>query len=202
MSYVMAMDQTITSESGYVAYGEAIVGSEGYCWGTPDIDTGDASGNDSYAYLMWAGDTDNGGLNTGNLPFCFDGNLATGVDTLSVDGTSITYDSNSSSATIGTVDLCVGADVPAQVSLDDIKVSFYQSGAFQETQSIPGISVDTTDSNSSGTAENIVTVIPSSTNDTEVSIAASFCMYAPDGTYPGPTDMFCQAFVKPSVAGH
>lgn len=202
MSYVMALNQSITDESGYSAYGEAIVGSEGDTWGTPDIDTGDASGNDSYAYLMWGGDTDNGGLDTGNLPFCFEGNLATGLDTLSIDGTSISYQGSSSSSKMGSVDIRGGADVPAQVSLENIAVSFYQGGALQETQNVPNISVDTTAPGSSGTEEEVLTVTPSSSNDNDVVVTGTLRMAAPDGTYPGPTDIFCQVFVKPATAQH
>jgi hypothetical protein len=196
MSYVMSMDQSISDVNDYSAYGEAIVGSEGSVWGTPDIDAGTDACDNSYGYLPWGGDTSSGGLDTGTIGFSLDANLATGTDTLTVDGSAITY-SDASSGTVNSVEVRVGADVPAQVSLNDIFVGFYQGGAFQEGDSIPGLSVDTTDPSSSGTAEDVATVTPSSAGNDEVVVSGTLRMIAPDGTYPGPTDIFCQAFIKP-----
>ena len=194
MSYVMAMDQTISEPSGYSLYGEAIVGSEGDTSGTPDIDTGDSYSN-SYAYLNWGGDTADGGLDTGSVPFQFDGNLATGVSTLSVDGSTITYSSTSGSNLIGSAQVRIGADVPAQVSLNSISMTFYQGTSAVETDTFSGMSIDTTAPSSSGCAEDILTVTPNSSADNEVVISGTLRMIAPVGTYPGPTDTFSQAFV-------
>jgi hypothetical protein len=198
MSYVMSMDQSITDVNDYSAYGEAIVGSEGSAWGTPDIDAGADTSDNSYGYLPWGGDTGDGGLDTGSIGFSLDANLGTGTDTLTVDGSGITY-SDASSGTVSSVEVRVGADVPAQVSLNDILVGFYQGGAFQESESVPGLSVDTTDPSSSGTAEDVATVTPNSAGNDEVVVSGTLRMIAPDGTYPGPTDIFCQAFVKPAA---
>jgi hypothetical protein len=199
MSFVVSMDQNISDVSGYSIYGEAIVGGEGSTWGDPDIDTGTDTSNNSYGYLPWGGNIAAGGLDTGGMGFELDANLATGQDILTVDDQAITYQ-GAPSGTVGSVEVRVAADVPATVSLDNISVKFFQGGTLQETESIPGLKVDTTDPSSSGTAENVLIVTPSSQLNDHVVIAGWMQMKAPDGTYPGSTDIFCQAFVKPAGA--
>ena len=199
MSYVMSMDQSISNVDNYSAYGEAIVGGEGSPWGLPDVDTGTDSSDNSYAYLQWGGDVNDGGLDTGAIGFHLNADLATGVDTLTVDGVATTYDGNAS-GNVGSVEVRVGADVPAQASLTGIAVSFYQGGTLRETDSVSGLSVDTTASSSTGTAEDILIVTPASQNNDQVIVSGAMRMIAPVGTYPGPTDIFCQAFIKPASA--
>lgn len=198
MSYVMALNQPISEESNYAQYGEVIVGSEGDTYGTPDIDTGDNFA-ESYGYLMFGGDTNQGGLDTGILPFGFDGNLATGVDTVQAEQTIVTSQGFPSSAFVGSADVIVGADVPANVSLENIAVNFFQGNTLEETDTFSGMSVDTTDPSSSGAAEDVLTVVPSAPNDNRVVVTGAFRMSSPDGTYPGPTNIFCQVFIHPAA---
>lgn len=198
MSYVMALNQPISEETNYAQYGEVIVGSEGDTSGIPDIDTGD-NWAQSYGYMMWGGDTNQGGLDTGILPFGFDGNLATGVSTVQAEQTIVNYQGTPSSALVGSADVIVGADVPAQVSLQNIAVNFFQGNTLQETDTFGGMSVDTTDPSSSGAAEDVLTVVPSAPNVNRVVVTGAFRMSAPDGTYPGPTNIFCQVFIHPAA---
>jgi hypothetical protein len=198
MSYVMQMDQNITDVSGYSAFGEVIPGDGGCPWGDPDILTGSDPWDCSYGYLQWGGDTVNGGLDTGSMVFQLDANLATGVDVLTVDGTSISYNGGAA-GTVGSVEVRVGAYVAAQVSLDYIGVDFYRAGVLQETDSIPGLSVDTTGPDSPPGTENVLIVTPASSNNDEVVIAGTLKMSAPLGTYASGNDIFCQAFIKPAA---
>ena len=199
MSYVMAMDQNITDETGYSAFAEALVGDEGNAWGQPDFRTGADDADTSDGYLMWGGDLYDGGLDTGQMAFQFDANLATGVDVLTVGGSTLVYN-GASSGTIGSVNVRVGAFIAAQVSLSYIGVSFYQGGVLQETDSAPGISVDTSDPSSPPAAQSMLMITPASSNDDEVVIAGSLRMFAPIGSYPNGKQIFCDAYVKPAAA--
>lgn len=199
MSYVMMMDQSISDVGQYSAYGEAYVGGEGSPW-APDIETGNNGSGASYGYLPWGGDVEGGGLDTGPVGFQLDADLATGVDVLTVAGSTISYNGGPS-GTVGSVEVRVGADVPAQVSLQNTAVSFYQGGTLQETDSVSGLSVDTTDPSGPSVAEDVLIVTPNSQANDEVVVSGTMRMAAPDGTYPCPYDIFCQAYIQPPQSG-
>lgn len=199
MSYVMLMDQNISDVNDYSAFGEAIVGDEGSPWGEPDTSVGVNDANTSDGYLPWGGDLADGGLDTGPVGFQLDVNLATGVDVLTVGNSTITY-TGGASGTVGSVEVRVGACVPAQVSLNYIAVSFYQNGTLQETDSASGLSVDTTDPSSPPSAAAVLIVSPASPNNDEVVVAGSLRMVAPAGTYPNGKNIFCDAYVKAAPA--
>lgn len=200
MAYIMTMDQNLWDEpDGYTAFGEAIVGGEGSTSGPPDIYTGSNDSDYGYDYVPWGGNVDDGGLNTGSMTFQLDANLATGVDVLTVANHTITY-YGGASGTVGSVEIRIGADVAAQVSLQDITVKFLQGGVLQETDSAPEMFVDTTDPAGPSAEEAVMTVTPNSQANEEVVIRGSLQMNAADGTYPGMYDIFCKAFVKPATA--
>ncbi|HEY2585257.1 MAG TPA: hypothetical protein VGI81_05790 [Tepidisphaeraceae bacterium] len=201
MSYVMLMDQDVSDDvNGYTAFGEAIVGGEGSTSGPPDIYTGSDESDYNYDYVPWGGNVDDGGLNTGSVTFKLDANLATGVDVLTVAGHTVTYNGGAS-GTVGSVEIRVGADVAAQVSLQNISVRFLQGGAEQEYDSAPGLFVDTTNPSGPSAQEAAMIVTPNSQANDEVVVRGSLQMNAADGTYACMYDLFCQAFIKPAAAG-
>jgi hypothetical protein len=187
---------SIAQETGYAGYGEARAGQNGDPYGVPEAVLANPT-NAATERVQWYDADSSGGLLTGTVPVTLDVNLATGIDTWSVAGGTenpVTLSGGPTGQTIADVELAAGVQVGAKVSWSNVTIEFLQAGVVQETVNVGnGPSVDT---RSSGlTSEQIEEIIPASSTDDEVIITGNIKMLAPDGTYPGPDDMFAQAYV-------
>jgi len=145
--------------------------------------------------LQWYDVDNEGGLNTATVGVSIDVNLNTGQDSFQLGNAapSLTFD-GPSGQTVDDVLLVSGVQVGAKVSWSNVQVQFLQAGVVQETVNVgTGPIVDTR--STGDPEEQIESIVPASTADDEVIITGNIKMLAPDGTYPGPDDLFAQAFV-------
>jgi hypothetical protein len=203
MAIVMMLNPTtsLANITGYELYSEALVGSNGDPYGVPGYDIGTSSSNNSDGYVTWDADEETN-FQTGPVAFEMDANLGTGADTLFVTGgiESPLAFQGPGSQKVGSVEIIAAAQVAGQVSWSDVSVDFYQGSTLEETASVgTGPQVDTT--GSGGTEEQIMVVTPSSTQDDHVVVSGTINMSTPNGTIPGPDDLFCQVFIMPAATG-
>ena len=201
MAIVMMLNPTdsLADITGYDLYGEALVGSNGDPNGVPGYDIGTSTSNNSYGFVTWDG-AEETNFETGAVNFEMDANLWTGTETLAVTGgtqSPLTFQTGGSQ-TVGSVELVAAAQVPGQVNWSDVAVLFYINNTLEESASVgTGPQVDTTGSGSSTTEEQIMVVTPSTNNYNRVVVSGTINMSTPDGTIPGPDDLFCQVFIMP-----
>ena len=197
MAYVDLYVPTSTIEdiSNYALYGEARAGSNGDPYGEPaGVLASETNANTEQ--VNWYDFDSDGGLYTANVAVKLDANLATGQDTWSIAGGTddpVTL-AGPSGETVDYVELVAGTQVGARVAWSNVQVQFLQGGQVQETVAVGnGPTVDTR--STGGTAEQVETIQPAGSSDDEAIVTGNIKMLCPDGTYPGPDDMFAQAFV-------
>jgi hypothetical protein len=191
MNYDMSpVDQGVSYFSSPALYATLEYGSNGDPYGDPTYTEGDDQGEENWGFNVWDSDISDG-INTGAVPVQFTG-LSNGNESLSVGtgATPLTY-SGDSFGTIASVQVQAAVQIPASVQWSSLSFNFYTGSTLEESDVFSaGPSVNTINTPNSPTAEQILTVIPTSQSCNKVVVTGTLQMTAPAGTYPGPTDMF------------
>lgn len=198
MAIYMTGDVTpyISALPSYDRIAELRVGSNGDSLGIPGYDVGSSSTDLSTGETVWDNSTGNG-FSSGPVAIALDANLASGNDSFEVDGSPSVLDfSGDGGGTISSVQLRADAQIPGTVQWSGVTIQFYKEGVLQDSVSLyQGPEVDTTSNSSTGTAEQVETVQPSSSDDDEVEVIGTYEMASPPGTNPGANDLFGQIVI-------
>jgi hypothetical protein len=191
--YMAPRDDLLMYPTGDDLYANMQVGSNGNTDGDPSLIVGDDQGEENWTWYTW--DESDSGFDTGNVFVNFTAGT-NGSESLTVGSASPVDYTGDSIDTISAVDIQAAVTVPAEASWSDITVEFYNGSTLEQTvDPTSGPSVNTTGTPSSPQQEQILTVTPSESGITSVSVSGTMRMTAGSGVVPGSTGMFCNIYI-------
>jgi hypothetical protein len=198
MAYCMLFDPTSTLSqiTDFATFAEARFGGNGMFWMPPELVAGTASGTTA-GRATWDSDLSDG-LDTGDVAFAFEADLATGETSFATDieGSSAAEGGSQAGAGLSSVLIRVGTQVQSKVSWSALTITFWDADSAGESISIPaGVEIDTTQS-STGVGERLLAVTPESQKWDRVTVSGSLRFEAEAGTCPGWCDLFGQIFIN------
>ena len=197
MSVSMSSGSTITDLTGYAVYAQACMGDNGDPWGVMGLSSGTAAEETGYAPIEWDSNLSNG-LDSGLIDFTFTVNTAAGTMSWAVGGADpITYDGNVGS---GVGQVAIQAAVTSggmAFAFSNVSLSFYNNNSLVDTEDVTSGPAANTIGQGSSPAEQLAIVTPDASSD-KVVITGSLRLQAAQGTYPLPSDIFGQIFIRPA----
>ena len=190
---------TISEITGFCAYADVRVGSNGAPDGSPEYDVGSLLGSAVSGRIVWTSDLSDG-FSSGFVQVRLDaapGGGSNGVRWEVVNGSPQTIVYNGVQyGSIQEVQIRAAVLLAAKMIWRAVSVSFFKGGVQTDGVSLRGgPQVDTTGGIIPITAEQILTVIPDATDNDEVVIVAEMELACPLTTLVQPNDIFGQIFV-------
>jgi hypothetical protein len=190
----------IADASGFRLFADLLFGSNGSSSWAPELATGQQTESASYGSMVWDTNMDDG-IDSGPVSVRFDANLATGSASLEAGpegGDPVAY-AGVSGGTIGSVVIRAGARVAGEVAWSELSITFWRGDEMAESVSLDATCVANPDDSSTGSELESISVTPTDTTYTRVSVTGSLQMRAADGMYPGWNDLFGQILIMPAA---
>ena len=201
MIYVELLEQTdfLSNPVNYFLFALARFGANGEWYPAPEVVCGGA-GEENFATSRVTWDEDlSDGLDSDYVAVALDADLGDGTASWDVEGAdSVDFD-QAADAVVGSVRIVAATQVPGTATWSNLTITFYEDDVAQETVTVGGPGVDTTES-STGIGEQVLVVTPDSATYDRVSVCGLFRMSAAPEVYPGESDIFGQILVTPQAA--
>jgi hypothetical protein len=190
---------TITNMTGYSAFAEARLGSNGDSSGVPEITVGTDSSHVSTGRVCWDSDPSDGldsGWTLGAFTAAPSGSThSASWDVAGASPEPVVY-SNVNYAGVFEVDLRAMTLTSGLAAWQSIDVAFMKNGVITDHYtSYTGPSVDDTAASGIVSDEQILKVMSSYSDNDSVVISGDMRLAYPEGIYPGPNDLADQIYV-------
>jgi len=165
-------------------------GSNGDVWGPPEYSVANSSGSESDGSKQWDS-AESGPFDSDWVDFTLVAQPGQGV-TLTVDDGTGPVNVSAAFSSISSIEVDAGVQTNASMTFQDLDVSFFDSSGNETScySTSGGPSIDETNS-SDPVGEQIVQVTPASgTSASEVVVTGQIRLQAPDGVFPGASDIF------------
>jgi hypothetical protein len=188
---------TIVSITGYSAFGQARLGSNGENGGAAELGVGASGGSLATGRYTWSSDISQG-VNTGSIPVSFTGNpggSSNGVAWSVSGGDTDPLLCSASYGAISQVKLAVWVQSAGALSgLNTIVVRFYKNGTLMETINCGDIAADTLDYETD-IQEVVMTVTPSASDNTKVVVEANLQFTLEAAEITSPDELFAGVYL-------